>query len=89
MKTYTKVYMDYFGYDISSWMPCEIPGCGQQAVDVAHIWAKSIRPKLRDKIENLMGSCREHHAEYGDKAQHREMLQEAHNAFMIKHGKKK
>ena len=81
--------MKFFGYTTADWMPCEIPGCGQRAVDVAHIIAKSIRDDLRDDINNLMGSCREHHNEYGDKRQHREYLQEVHKAFMEKNGNKK
>ena len=86
MKTYTKVYMKYFGYTIADFMPCEIPGCGKRAVDVCHIHAKSTHDKLRDDITNLMGKCREHHSEYGDKEKHREMIQEAHNKFMQENG---
>ena len=89
MKAYTRVYMQFFGYTTADWMPCEIPGCGQRAVDVCHIRAKSTRDDLRNDITNLMGKCREHHTEYGDKVQHRAFLQKAHNAFMKKNGKPK
>lgn len=86
MKPYTKVYMHYFGYTIADFMPCEIPGCNRRAVDVAHIWAKSIRDDLRNEIKNLMGTCREHHDEYGDKVEKREWLQQVHNTFMETNG---
>ena len=87
MKAYTRVYMRFFGYTTADWMPCEIPSCGKRAVDVCHIRAKSTREDLRNDITNLMGKCREHHIEYGDKVQHREFLQKTHNAFMKKNGK--
>lgn len=79
--------MKFFGYTIADWMPCEIPGCGKRAVDVCHIWAKSIRRDLENDITNLMGKCREHHTEYGDKKDKRDWLQEVHNKFMKAHGK--
>ena len=32
MKNYTKIYLDYFGYGIEDFIPCEV--CGQKAVDI-------------------------------------------------------
>jgi hypothetical protein len=32
MKPYVKLYFDYFGYDISSFVPCE--WCGKRVADV-------------------------------------------------------
>lgn len=77
--------MRYFGYTTADWMPCEIPGCGKQAVDVCHIDARGMggNPSgSKDTIENLMGKCREHHNEYGDKKECKEWLKEVHLEFM-------
>jgi len=87
MKSYVKVYLDFFGYSGFEYMPCEIPNCNRRAVDVCHIWAKSIKDELRNDIKNLMGKCREHHIEFGDKKDKRDWLQEVHNKFMTEHGK--
>lgn len=66
MKKYTKIYFDFFKLDISSFIECEI--CGAEAVDIAHIIAKSKfgtkRKEEQDKIENLIALCRKHHYEY-------------------------
>lgn len=86
MKKYTKVYMDFFGYDVSDWMQCEV--CGRTGVDLHHIYARSIRKDLENDITNLICLCREHHIEYGDKKQHRQFLIDTHNEFMEKYGKK-
>jgi hypothetical protein len=34
--------------------------------------------KDKDTIANLMGLCRQHHIEYGDKKQYKEFLKEIH-----------
>lgn len=81
MRTHTKIYMDYFGYDISSFIPCEI--CGAQAVDINHIKARGMGgSKKMDYIENLMGTCRLHHDMHGDKVGHRAFLIAVHILFM-------
>ena len=86
MKKYTKTYLEYFGYDISSWIPCEI--CGKLAVDIHHIEnRKSGGSKLKDNIDNLMALCREDHYLYGDKKQYKEFLKELHLNFMKYNGK--
>jgi hypothetical protein len=77
MKNYTKVYLDYFGYDISDFIHCEV--CGKRAIDINHIQARSIRKDLLNDITNLMAMCREDHIKYGDKKQYREYLQNIHN----------
>lgn len=71
-------------------MPCEIPGCHERAVDVNHIDARGMGgdPQgKKDTIENLMGTCRGHHIQYGDVKDKKEWLKEVHLAFMKKHGK--
>ncbi len=86
MKKHTQIYMKYFGYHLSDWLPCEICGC--QAVDLHHIEARGMGgTKTKDTIENLMALCRGHHVQFGDKKQHKEMLIEVHNNFMIQNGK--
>ena len=86
MQKHTKIYMEYFGYDLSSWMPCEICGC--QGVDLHHIEARGMGgSNQKDNIENLMALCRGHHIFYGDKKQYKEMLIQQHLKFMEKNGK--
>lgn len=78
MRPYTLKYLRHFGYDISSFIPCEV--CGKKAVDIHHIENKKIGgSKTKDTIENLMALCRECHLKYGDKKQHKEFLITAHN----------
>jgi hypothetical protein len=86
MQKHTQIYIKYFGYDLSDWMPCEICGC--QSVDLHHIEARGMGgSKERDVIENLMALCRGHHIFYGDKKQYKEMLIQQHLKFMEKNGK--
>jgi 5-methylcytosine-specific restriction endonuclease McrA len=84
MRKHTKIYTEFFGYGMDSWMPCEI--CGSGAVDVHHIDARGMGGRdSADEIENLMGVCRQCHIEYGDKKQHKDMLREVHQKFIDKH----
>lgn len=69
--------MNYFGYDVSDFICCEI--CGGEAVDINHIDARGMGgSKGKDVIENLMAMCRPHHLEFGDKKQHKEYLKKVH-----------
>ena len=77
MQKYTKIYLDYFGYSISDFIPCEI--CGSKAIDIHHIQARSQRKDLENDISNLMAVCRICHTEYGDKKQFIEHLQKIHD----------
>jgi hypothetical protein len=62
-------------------MACEL--CGGRMVDIHHIDCRGMGgSKDKDKIENLMGLCREHHLQYGDKKQYIEFLKEKHYEFM-------
>lgn len=77
MKKHVKIYMDYFGYDESSFISCEI--CGKKAVDIHHIDARGAGgSKKKDVIENLMAMCREDHIYYGDKVQWKPYLKDVH-----------
>jgi hypothetical protein len=91
MKSYTKRYLQHFGYSISDFIPCEIPDCGQRAVDICHIDARGMGGNPsgdKDDIENLMAKCRQHHHEYGDKKHLKDWLKEVHLKFMKANGKK-
>lgn len=79
MKPYTLKYLRHFGYDISSFIPCEIPDCGKKATEIHHIERRGMGgSKTKDTIENLMALCRECHTRYGDKKQHKNYLIEVH-----------
>jgi hypothetical protein len=78
MKSYTKTYLNYFGYALDDFIPCEV--CGSRAVDIHHIECKGMGgSKLKDDIENIMALCREHHVEYGDKKKYIDFLKGIHN----------
>jgi len=80
--------MDYFGYDISDFIPCEV--CGAKSIDIHHVEARSMGgSKNKDFIENLMAVCRSCHIDKGDKKQHKDMLKETHKKFMEDYGRKK
>ena len=60
MKKHTKIYMNYYNYDISDWIACE--HCGTTAVDIHHLSGRGIGgSKNKDFIENLIALCRRCH----------------------------
>lgn len=63
MQKHTKIYMDYFGYGIDDFIPCEM--CGAKAVDIHHITPRSkFGRNTEDKmntIDNLIALCRNCH----------------------------
>jgi 5-methylcytosine-specific restriction endonuclease McrA len=69
--------MDYFGYGIQDFIPCEC--CENRCVDVHHILTRKKRPDLINDINNLMGLCRKCHEDYGDREPFLEYLQKIHN----------
>lgn len=69
--------MDYFGYDVSDFIGCEV--CGAKANDIHHILARSIAKSKENDITNLMALCRNCHSSKGDRKQFREFLQNIHN----------
>lgn len=80
MTKHVKLYLDYFGYGIEDFIPCEV--CGQRAVDIHHIEARGMGGTGKaDVIENLQALCRACHVEFGDKKRHKEFL-------MLKHKEK-
>lgn len=84
MKRHTRIYLKAFDYDESSFIPCEIPNCGRRAVDIHHIDARGMGgAKDRDRPDNLMAICREHHVEYGDKKEFKDWLKEIHQKRLM------
>lgn len=81
MKNHTKIYLNFFGFDTSDFIPCEM--CGLKAQDIHHIEARGMGgSKHADTIENLMALCRKCHIDFGDKKQHKEMLKVVHKVKM-------
>lgn len=81
MKPHTRIYFDFFGYDQSDFIECEVTNCGCQATEIHHIDCRGMggNPnKDKDNIFNLMAMCRKHHIELGDKKQHKDSLREMH-----------
>jgi 5-methylcytosine-specific restriction endonuclease McrA len=77
MKKHTKLYLDYFGYGIEDFIPCE--SCGSKAVDIHHIEARGMGgDKKADNINNLMALCRQCHLVMGDTKTHMEYLKIKH-----------
>ena len=86
MKKHTKVYLDYFGYGIEDFIPCEL--CGNRAVDIHHIYARGMGgTKAQERIENLMALCRSCHMEFGDKKDYIDYLNDVHQKEIEDHGK--
>jgi 5-methylcytosine-specific restriction endonuclease McrA len=80
MKKHTKIYLAYFGYDTSDFIPCEV--CGDQAVDIHHIECRGMGgTKEVENIDNLMAVCRKCHEKFGDKTRYKEFLKEVHNDY--------
>jgi len=81
VKKHTRVYMSFFGYDVSDFIPCEV--CGSQAQDIHHIECRGMGgTKQADTIQNLMAVCRDCHINFGDKKEHKEYLQDVHDYFL-------
>lgn len=83
MKKHTKIYLDYFGYDTSSWIGCEV--CGKTAIDVHHLEARGMGgSSTKDVITNLQALCRECHTKFGDQKQYKDFLKEKHRIALSK-----
>jgi 5-methylcytosine-specific restriction endonuclease McrA len=83
MKRHTRIYLEYFGYDTSDYIPCEC--CGAKAVDIHHLKPRGMGGDptgKRDTIDNLQALCRPCHSKYGDKEQYMEMLKLVHKQKM-------
>lgn len=74
MKSYTKVYLQHHGYDVSDFIPCL--GCGARAVDIHHLEPRSKRPDLLNEPSNLVALCRVCHQRAESDKSFNEMLKE-------------
>lgn len=80
MKKHTKIYYEYFNYDLSDFIPCELTGL--TAVDIHHIDSRGMGgSKHKDNIDNLMAATRTVHLVYGDVPKYKEFLKKAHKYF--------
>lgn len=86
MKEHIRVYLDYFGYGIDDYIPCEIPGCNNRAGPPHHIDPRGLGgSEERDNIENLIGLCMyPHHEEAEKHLLSKEYLKFVHLDFMSK-----
>lgn len=85
MEKHTRVYMEYFGYQIPEDVVCEITG--EPATEVHHIRG---RGPGKDTIRNLMAlTRREHDAIHfaKDPPYTKDELQEIHDRFLETHKK--
>jgi len=83
LKKHVKIYLDFFGYGVDDFIPCEV--CKNGANDIHHIHARGMGgSKNKDVIENLMALCRKCHDKYGDKKQWIEFLKLKHNEYTKK-----
>lgn len=82
MKNYVKTYLKYYGYDESSWIPCEC-GCGKKAVDIHHLESRSIAKAKVNLIDNLCALSRECHEKAGKDRQFNEELKLKHRKNLL------
>jgi 5-methylcytosine-specific restriction endonuclease McrA len=64
MQKHTKIYLEFYGFDESSWIACQV--ClARAAVDIHHITPRSQwgskRKGDQDSIVNLIALCRDCH----------------------------
>ena len=82
MKSYTKVYFKYFGYDESSFVPCE--ACGKQATDIHHQEPRSRNKSRLNDPSNLIALCRPCHHKAETDAKFNYDLKMIHQKKMMK-----
>ena len=62
MKKHVKIYLEENGYDVCDVIMCEMPNCGQLAVDIHHVSPRGMGGnKSKDANENLIALDRDHH----------------------------
>jgi 5-methylcytosine-specific restriction endonuclease McrA len=80
MVKYKKIYLKYFNYIESDFIPCEV--CGSKAVDIHHIKYKSRGGK--DEISNLIALCRYCHNKAHNEQLKEQELTEIHSEWLKK-----
>lgn len=87
MQKYAKNYLEYFGYTVADFIPCEC--CGAKSQDFHHVIPRSKFGKNnkeeQDKVENVMALCRLCHVRYGQNKRYNDFLQELHNKTIEYH----
>jgi len=83
MQQYKKIYLTYFDYGETDYIPCEC--CHRQAVDIHHIRG---RGKGKDVIENLCALCRRCHEKAHNGELSKGEIQYIHNNFLSGNRKK-
>lgn len=87
MTKHLKIYLEYFGFDVSDYIQCEV--CFSPADDIHHMDARGMGgSKTKDYFEILQAVCRPCHIKYGDKTKHKEQLKEIHLNYMKRYGTK-
>ena len=82
MKKHVLIYMKFFCYTESDFIPSEISG--ERAADIHHIDCRGMGGcKDKDNIMNLMALTRREHEKYGDKKQFTDWLKEIHKKKVI------
>jgi hypothetical protein len=82
LKSYTKVYLQYFGYDESDFIECEC-GCRGKATDIHHLEPRSIAKKKLTQIENLCALTRACHERAGREHAFNQFLKMRHRKLML------
>jgi 5-methylcytosine-specific restriction endonuclease McrA len=81
MKKHTKIYFEYFGYQIPADVFCE--SCNAPAVDIHHLEPRQMGgSKTKDVIENLMALCRECHIKAETNKEFNNKLKTIHKHFV-------
>lgn len=76
--------MKYFGFDVSSFIPCEV--CGGQCTEIHHLTPRSLRKDLVNKIDNLMALCRTCHERAHNDRQFNDDLRLIHRRKCLQNG---
>ena len=79
MRKHTKIYFDYYGYDETDFVACEV--CKSKAVDIHHLIAKGMGgSKTKDYIENLIAVCRNCHVKCHSSIEFNNKAKEIHKS---------
>ena len=80
MQSYTKVYLDEFGYDETDFIKCEC--CENKATEIHHILSRKKFKEYLNDIRNLMAICRDCHQKYGEIKYAMPMLLKIHKRIL-------